>query len=229
MLKTEFLILLTIFWSVSAICQDTKSIVKKFSSTKQVSETYSVLKSDKQTKHGEYISYFQATKTENKAIKKDNLKLDDFIKQKGHYTHGQKAGEWIEYSSPYILKTSGHYTQGKKVGIWLTSKEQGQVIERFDFDKHKKLQPFIKINVHYPRSARETEVQGTVMVSFLTHEDCSITDIKVTKSLSPDCDKSAIESIHKYGGLYKRYGVDCIEKIETQVIHFKLENEKIED
>ena len=207
---------------MNAFCQDTKPVTKKFNGSKQISEMYSVLKSDVQTKQGEYISYFQVTDYEYKQIKKGTHKSDGYIKQKGNYKNGNKDGEWVEYSRPYELKTKGNYKNDKKVGIWLTSKEQGKVFERFDYDNNKKLSPIIHINPTYPRSAVESELEGTVTVSFQTHIDCSITDITVTKSLSVDCDRTAIESIKKYEELFKKYGVDCEEKTERQEIKFVL-------
>ena len=108
----------------------------------------------------------------------------------------------------------------KKVGIWQTAIERGNVIERFDFDNKKKLLPIITIYPHYPKSAVDTKLQGTVIVSFQTHEDCSISNISITKSLSTDCDSAAIEAMNIFSGLFKKYGVECQEKTLTHEYNF---------
>jgi TonB family protein len=216
----HFFTFFTLVLSLTAICQETKLVTKKFNDSKQISECYSVLKSDGKTKHGEYISYFKAEGNVNKQIRKGTFKSENYIKQKCTYKYGKKDGEWIKYSQRFQLEVKGNYKEDKKVGIWLTSMERGQVIERFDFDTKKKLSPTITINAHYPESAVSAKLQGTVIVSFQTHQDCTISNISITKSLSADCDKAAIEAIKRFGEFYKRYGIDCQEKTETQTYNF---------
>ena len=217
---TTFLILI---YTLTAICQETKLIIKHFPNSKQISESYSVLKSDKQTKHGEYISYFLLTEVEFNEIKKGTLKLEHYIKQKGNYAIGKKDGEWIEYSRPSILQTTGNYSNDKKVGIWATSKEQGQVLERYDFDNNKKLKPFIRVSVtNYPKSAVEHEVQGSVYVKYKINKGCSLSDIEVIKSLSNDCDIVATETVSQLERYLKKYSQNCDEKIDTLEVKFTL-------
>ncbi len=212
---------------LTAISQKTKTVTKEFSSTNQISERYCVLKSDKGIKHGEYISYFQATMDEYKQIKKGKIKLDDFTKQKGHFTIGKKVGEWVEYIKPSELKTKGNYDNDKKVGIWITSKEKGQVMEKYDYDNNQKLKPEISVVISYPSRARNKGIEGKVYVSFKTNKDCSLSDFSVIKSVSAECDKEAIDKLKKLGELNKKYGVDedCEEKIDTFRVNFKLSEE----
>lgn len=219
-----FLMFFSLFWTLTAICQETKLIHKKFHNSKQISENYTVLKSDKLTKHGEYISYFQTIKNKNlnKQIRKGIFQADEYIRLKGTYNNGKKDGEWIEYSKPRELKSKGNYDNNKKVGIWMTSKEKGKVFERFDFDNNTKLSPIIHVNTKYPGSALESGIQGTVIISFQTHKDCSISDIEVVKNLSADCDKAAIETMKEVGVLFKKYEFNCEEKTENIEIKFIL-------
>lgn len=219
------IILITFFiliYNLTAICQETKFVTKKFNSSKQISENYSVLKSDKQTKHGEYISYFLLTAEESKQVKNGIQKLEKFIKLKGIYKNGKKDGEWIEYSRPFYFQTLGNYDSDKKVGIWLTSKEQGQVFERYDFDNNKKLQPIIKVWAKYPKSAQDIGLQGTAIISYQINKDCSITNIILIKGLSSDCDKTAIEALSKTEALLKKYSQICEDKTDTTEVQFNL-------
>ena len=149
-------------------------VKKKARKSKYISECYHVLKSDKQTKHGEYIKYSGLTK--------DN-----------------------------------------KVGIWITVREKGQVSERFDYDNNKKLPPIIQVNISYPKRAMEAGLQGTVSISYKIHDDCSISDVLVTQSLSADCDEAVINVIKTISRFSMKYGVDCKEKQETYSLEFKLD------
>ncbi|NOG96179.1 MAG: TonB family protein [Bacteroidetes bacterium] len=231
LMKGQFLIFSTLLFALTATCQETKLVTKKIGG--QISEKYYVLKSDGTTKHGEYISFYTVTDEEYKEVKKGTLSENFITKEKGYYKFGKKDSLWTEYLAPQRssknggrqtayggTKSEGHYKNDKKVGVWLTYKNE--VTERFDYDNNKKLQPYIHVNAVYPQSAKESGLQGTVTVSYQTHKDCSVTEINVTKSLSPDCDKAAIDAIKKMSDLLKKYGIDCEEKIETQDINFKL-------
>jgi TonB family protein len=217
------LMLFCCFWNAIVFAQETVEVVSRFNQSKQIRESYHVLKSIPQTKHGRYVYYFQMTQDQYKSFRKGNLESEEFIKTGGTYSHGKKNGEWVEYSSPYKFKTKGKYENGKKTGVWQTSREGGQVIEHFDFDQNKKLPPFIQIYADYPAMARENGLQGTVTLAYLLHPDCSVSDIRVTNSLSSEFDKSAIAAIKRYGAFLKIYGVDCQEKQMTMEVKFRLD------
>ncbi len=79
-MNKHLILLLFLCTTLTAVSQPTKLITNKYSGINQISENYSVLKSDRITKHGPYISYFRATKEEINDIKKGYIKLDHFIK-----------------------------------------------------------------------------------------------------------------------------------------------------
>lgn len=54
---------------------------------------------------------------------------------------------------------------------------------------------YIATNLKYPRSAREMEIQGVVVLRFVVKSDGSVGKVVVQKGLSPDCDKAAIDLI----------------------------------
>ena len=122
------------------------------------------------------------------------------------------------------LKTQGKYSNDKKVGIWLTISEGGNIIEQFDYDLNKKLPPKLSFQLHYPGKAREDGTEGRVIVSFLVNQDCSITDMKVIKSLSAECDKAALDAMLEYAIVFKRYNDEttCEAGIQKQIINFIL-------
>lgn len=222
MIKIIQTLLITLL-SFTVFSQEAKLITHKFNHSKQTAERYTVLKSNKQIRHGTYISYFRIPENEYKEMKKDVLKLEAYVKQKGNYLNGKKDGEWVEYATPKILGSKGNYKEGQKTGVWETYKEQGQVINRYDHDSNKKLKPFIKANIVYPKRARKAGIQGTVMLKYRINSDCSIDNITVEKSVNPDCDKAAIDTIKKLGALSKKYDWECAQAELTQEITFKLD------
>lgn len=222
-MKFQLLLLLNLVCALHSFAQKTKLIEKKFEGIKQASEKYYVLKSDKGTKHGAYISYFKMSEQEQLLVKQGVVKIDNYIKVKGTYQNGQKEGEWLEYDKPLLLKCRGRFLHHKKVGIWETTKEQGVVIERYDFDAEEKRPPLISVPLVYPENARKLGIEGVVSVSYKLNKDGSITEISITKSLSPDCDKEVVKVITKLGELQKKYGVRCEEKNVNKDIKFELQ------
>jgi protein TonB len=54
---------------------------------------------------------------------------------------------------------------------------------------------FIRKNMRYPASARRMGVDGTVYVSFVVGKDGAISDVKVLRGISADCDKEAVRVV----------------------------------
>jgi TonB family protein len=212
---------LTLF-SLDSFSQERELVTLTFPESKQLSESFYVLKSDSKIKHGEYVSYFRISDDVFKQVQNGQMKLENYIKVKGNYDYGKKSGDWIEYSSPSVLKFHGKYLANKKVGIWLTYKEHGQVEERYDYDRDLKLQPIIHLNTLYPPMAREKGIEGTVMVSYKINSNCTVSNIQLDKRLEADCDSVAIRSIRRFGELLEEYGVVCTDSIVKQDIKFVL-------
>jgi hypothetical protein len=216
-------IVVAILSSINLFSQETKLIEIKFYDSKQIQERYSVLKSNKQIKHGDYISYFRMTPDQARHLKEGISKLEQFIRIKGAYKNGKKDGEWLEYDRLFSLKTKGKYLEDKKVGVWATTKENGQVIENYDHDLKKMLAPIISVNIGYPPRAREMGIKGgTVGYSYKINKDCTI-DVKITKSLNAEFDNHVIVTLKRKSELEMRYGLSCEEKVLTQDIVFKLD------
>lgn len=221
LMKLTGLTFLMLLVGLTSICQETKLVEKKFINSKQIFESYYVIKSDGLTKHGEYVAYFMVMDKYHEDVKNGKTTSDYFIKEKGNYINGTKDGEWIEYSSPQRIKTQGKYLNDKKVGIWRTYK--GSVIEQYDYDNNSKLQPIINVYPKYPEIARENDIEGTVVIAYEVSDDCSISNIIVTQSLSPECDKSVLEAMTKYEQLLKEYSVACSAGQETKEFRFTLQ------
>lgn len=59
----------------------------------------------------------------------------------------------------------------------------------------KALMQYIKDNTYYPKEMCEGAAQGRVMVGFVINEDGSISDVKVLRSLTPECDEVAVKIV----------------------------------
>jgi periplasmic protein TonB len=57
------------------------------------------------------------------------------------------------------------------------------------------LYSFLQDNIHYPRMAVETGIQGTVFVTFIVEKDGSITGINLLKGIGGGCDEEAIRVV----------------------------------
>lgn len=218
-----FIMMLSIHPFSSLLGQDTKTIVHRYEGSKQIREQYQVLTKDKAIKNGEYISYFKVSDIEWDLIKRGQLSIETYIKEKANYKLGKKDGPHVEYSSPKVLKSSGQYRNGQKTGIWHFAKEEGQVIERYDFDLKKPLPPIFEIKIAYPERARKAGIEGSVALSYKINKDCTLSNITITKSLGIACDQEAKRVISKLGELQKKYKTACTDSLIVQEIIFKLE------
>ena len=54
---------------------------------------------------------------------------------------------------------------------------------------------FVAENVQYPQEARDKEISGRVLVSFIVEKDGSIADVKVVKGIGGGCDEEAVRVV----------------------------------
>ena len=54
---------------------------------------------------------------------------------------------------------------------------------------------FVSENVQYPEEAKEKEISGRVLVSFIVEKDGSIADVKVVKGIGGGCDEEAVRVV----------------------------------
>jgi len=59
----------------------------------------------------------------------------------------------------------------------------------------KEMNKWLSDNIKYPATAKENGIQGTVWIRFVVLANGSITDVEVTRSLEPTCNKEAIRLI----------------------------------
>ena len=57
------------------------------------------------------------------------------------------------------------------------------------------LMEFLNSNIKYPESARKAGIQGTSFIEFIVNQEGKLSDFKVVKSLSAECDREAIRAL----------------------------------
>ena len=215
----KLITILTFFIPIILIGQKTKEIVVKFPNSKQIRERYTVLKTNKKIKNGEYVRYF-------KSSKQDLGK--EFIYSKGNFENGQKNGMWEYFETPSNgrqgkLTTREFYKNGDKTGIWENHKyeEKDHVILKYDYDKNIEVDPEIMVYLEYPVKSKGLGIEGEVDVKFKILADCTFDEIEIIKSLNAECDKEVLRRFNRMSELRKKYGAKmnkCEEKdIETTI------------
>ncbi|MBP6977824.1 MAG: energy transducer TonB [Lentimicrobiaceae bacterium] len=59
------------------------------------------------------------------------------------------------------------------------------------------LREYLMKNVTYPQLAKESDVEGTVYVTFIVDKNGNISDIKVLRGIGAGCDEEAVRVISK--------------------------------
>ncbi len=54
---------------------------------------------------------------------------------------------------------------------------------------------FLQKNIKYPQMARESQIQGTVYVTFVVETDGKVTDVRVLRGIGGGCDEEAVRVI----------------------------------
>lgn len=218
-------IILLLLLQLPLPAQETKHITQNFTNSNQVSKSYYVLKSNKNILHGPYVIYFRIPQKHYQMIRNIPDSLEHYVWQRGVYENGKKHGEWVEYSSPGVLYSKGVYDRNKKTGLWLTSREHGEVLEKYDHTTRQKQTPEIHIGINYPPKARKAGIEGEVLIQYRLQPDCTVSDLQVLQSLGTECDKEATQKLLKYYRYLKTYGPPnaCEAKTDTFKVQFRLE------
>jgi len=212
----RFLLILTIL----ALCS-ILSTAQEPATRKQVvqqpgfTETYYVLKSDKETREGPYEKRSYSGK----------------VLEEGSYHNNEMDGLWKVYYSSGQLQSTGPYREGFRVGKWEYYHPDGTVDQIFDHDAvavvyqdashpaelyvrdgedfvkremdvptnyiggFSSIRHFLASHIDYPRRDRDQGIQGTVKVSFVIGADNMARDHQVVQSVSEACDAEALRVI----------------------------------
>jgi periplasmic protein TonB len=126
---------------------------------------------------------------EKKIEKVDFIQPEDSVKPQDTRKYDEKA----KYVEP--PKDSGPKEEKKE--------DENEIFTMVDGVKaefpggYKEFQKFIRDNYEYPRQARRQGLEGTISVQFVVEKEGTITDIKVLRGVSPECDAEAIRVLKK--------------------------------
>ncbi len=121
---------------------------------------------------------------EKKIEKVDFIQPEDTTTKTDNRKYNAKA----EYKEP--PKDTGPAKEEKK-------ENDDEIFSMIDGEKadfpggYNEFKKFIAKNYEYPRQARRQGLEGTISVQFVVERDGSITDVKVLRGVSPECDEEA--------------------------------------
>jgi TonB family protein len=82
---------------------------------------------------------------------------------------------------------------------------------------------FLMANLHYPESAKNQKIQGSVLMSFIIDLDGSVTSVKIIRGLTEDIDKEAVRLTSSIKGWTPaRQNGNAVRMAVTMPIDFKL-------
>ena len=58
------------------------------------------------------------------------------------------------------------------------------------------LYKYLAENIHYPEQAKNDQIQGRVVISFVVEKDGGISDAKVVKGIGGGCDEEALRVVN---------------------------------
>jgi TonB family protein len=116
--------------------------------------------------------------------KRDGLWNGYFKESKVHFSENYKDGKLIDGKSTFDDGTTQTYTTTRNI-----PPEFKGGMDAFS--------SFLSRKIEYPDDARENNIQGTVMLSFVVEKDGKVSDIKVSKSVSRTIDAEAVRVMKK--------------------------------
>jgi len=158
----------------------------------------------------------------------DNFK---FVKATGPILNGKKDGWW--HGAPNdSLKYDCTYSKG--ISVSGTSYEKSGKEHHFTKDivwpEYKggmaNFYSFIGHNVHYPKVAKENNIQGKVFVSFIVEKDGTLTRFNILQGIGAGCDEEVLRVMKlspQWSPEYK-YGIAVAELVNLPV-SFTLQND----
>lgn len=119
------------------------------------------------------------------------------------------------------VKTKGNYVNDNKVGIWISKKNE--IIERYDFDHHKKLMPIIAVIPKFSDDIQNAGYIGNVTVKYKMNKECTIEILEISNPFSSEIEQTIKETLQKQEELMKKYcnkDCECSDVVNTMNVNF---------
>jgi hypothetical protein len=227
----RYLLTLILTWILLiSFGQDIRKVVSYHSGSKQIKEIFYVFQNNNSFKQGRYVEYYRIR--EDDYLKLNSNEYDSLLlKTKGEYQNGMKQGSWTLYNRPIknnnkyhrgTISEQGVYEDDKKIGIWQI--HQDNIIEQYDYDRQKYIEPIISFFLSYPPIDIENEIEGDVIVGYNINSDCSFSNIQVISG-HEYLTEEAINYVKFKENLYKKYMIkldSCAYGQKTDTLHFKM-------
>lgn len=121
----------------------------------------------------------------------------------GKYANGLKVGEWLIFDADGVMKQKWQYDERGEITKVKEFKKNGEELNENDtftmcdqmpqFDKTTDgLFKFLAKNIEYPKYARENNIQGRVVVSFIVDKSGNLSDFQVVKSVNSNLEEEAL-------------------------------------
>lgn len=220
-MRRKITLLLSTIFTILLSAQRLKEVKTEDQQT-ETKEVFHVLKTDKETKHGEY-----------KQFKRDKLII------KGYYKNGEKDSVWTFYSFWGVKYGKGYYKNDKKTGIWQYDNYEGKPELIIDYDSNKVLNYWLDksiqnkdykdtiymvitangtkkmkldrpplyaegqsyilsilgSNTRYPIKALENNVSGKVEITFTIDTNGKTSNHRITKRIGYGCDEESLRVV----------------------------------
>jgi TonB family protein len=190
---------------------------------KNLVERYYALQADTQIKEGRYVAYtFFTDRIICKGFYKNNLKdctwnyysFTRRLADSGTYYKDKKIGVWYAFKDDGQIQLAYDFTNKKLISYNRNPEDTGYVykivtdsgytmssLERppIYLDGDVMLKNTIGINIRYPQQARESNIQGKVIVGFIINTDGHVSDYKIIKPV-PGLNEAATEAVKHASG-----------------------------
>jgi TonB family protein len=218
------LFLISLLWSSNVLAQ-TKQITK-VNDTLRIIEKYSVLKSNSDIKEGPYEAYSEKYRDKRicTGFYKNNLKDSLWVlfsvmgkpTAMGYYKQGVKTGVWeakdmrgeteIKYDFTKNQLLDFHYTKlNAAENEFAVIKGSDTTITKLDrppvfLDGEGFMGSTIALSLNMPESARNSNINGKVLIAVTINSEGKMVDRRVKRSLSFDCDQEAMAAVRRLRG-----------------------------
>lgn len=122
-----------------------------------------------------------------------------YIQEEGDVKDGKRNSEWKGNSeNPKIT-----FTETYNNGVLITGTAIGEDGKNVTYTQYREVPPqfkggtqgfgrYLRNNINYPVYAREKNIQGKVILSFVVEKNGELTEVKVNKSVDPGIDAEAV-------------------------------------
>lgn len=125
------------------------------------------------------------------------------VEEEGDVKNGKRIGIWKGTSNKGKITFTEEYADGKFIKG--TSTDEAGNTKNYTVKEalptfkggQSAFGHYLSQNIHYPDRAKQNNIQGQVILSFVVEKNGSLTDIKVLKNVNYDIDSEAVRVINE--------------------------------